>query len=68
MREISIFNLLSLPCRINIVNTIVRVKELFKGYHTLLLGFKTFVPKGCEFTLPPEEEATNYVNTIKITF
>jgi histone deacetylase complex regulatory component SIN3 len=57
-----------LPCRINIVDVIARVKEVLKGYHTLLLGFKTFVPKGCEFALPLEEEAIHYVNKIKMEF
>jgi histone deacetylase complex regulatory component SIN3 len=56
-----------LPCRINIVDATARVKEVLKGYHTLLLGFKTFVPKGCEFALPLEEEAIHYVNKIKMT-
>ncbi|OMP06195.1 Paired amphipathic helix [Corchorus capsularis] len=32
-----------------------RVKELFKGYPDLILGFNTFVPKEYEITLPPED-------------
>ncbi|KAK9750900.1 hypothetical protein RND81_02G228900 [Saponaria officinalis] len=35
---------------------IARVKELFKGHRDLILGFNTFLPKGFEITLPPEDE------------
>jgi len=52
--------------KINKVDAISMVKELLKGHHDLLLGFNTFLPKGCEFTLPLEEEAINYVNKISI--
>ncbi|KAK6160077.1 hypothetical protein DH2020_003458 [Rehmannia glutinosa] len=59
---------------------ILRVKELFKGYRDLILGFNTFLPKGYEITLPPEdepflrkkpvefEEAISFVNKIKTRF
>nr|ABR16907.1 unknown [Picea sitchensis] len=52
--------------KINKVDAISMVKELLKGHHDLLLGFNTFLPKGCEFTLPLDEEAINYVNKIRI--
>ena len=53
------------------------MKELFKGYQDLILGFNTFLPKGYEITLPLEdvppqkkpvefEEAINFVNKIKV--
>lgn len=42
--------------RIDTVGVIARVKELFKGYRQLILGFNTFLPKGFEITLPPEDE------------
>jgi paired amphipathic helix protein Sin3a len=56
---------------------IARVKELFRGYRDLILGFNTFLPKGYEITLPLEEEppkrqpveygqAISYVNKIKV--
>lgn len=38
------------------MGVIARVKELFKGYRQLILGFNTFLPKGFEITLPPEDE------------
>ncbi|KAL2543109.1 Paired amphipathic helix protein Sin3-like 4 [Abeliophyllum distichum] len=58
---------------------IERVKELFKGHRDLILGFNTFLPKGYEITLPPDEpplakkpvvfeEAISFVNKIKIRF
>ncbi|KAK1268049.1 Paired amphipathic helix protein Sin3-like 4 [Acorus gramineus] len=58
---------------------IARVKDLFKGHRDLILGFNTFLPKGYEITLPPEdevpqkkpvefEEAINFVNKIKTRF
>ncbi|KAL3501265.1 hypothetical protein ACH5RR_035714 [Cinchona calisaya] len=59
---------------------ISRVKELFKGHRDLILGFNTFLPKGYEITLPPEnepppvkkpvefEEAISFVNKIKTRF
>lgn len=59
---------------------ILRVKELFKGHRNLILGFNTFLPKGYEITLPPEneppalkkpvefEEAISFVNKIKTRF
>eukprot|EP00252_Welwitschia_mirabilis_P014433 TRINITY_DN3170_c0_g1_i2.p1 TRINITY_DN3170_c0_g1~~TRINITY_DN3170_c0_g1_i2.p1 ORF type:complete len:1323 (+),score=353.10 TRINITY_DN3170_c0_g1_i2:643-4611(+) len=66
--------------RIDTTGVIERVKELFKGHRDLILGFNTFLPKGYEITLPPEEEplnkkqpvefdqAINYVNKIKTRF
>ena len=64
--------------RINTSGVISRVKELFKGHRDLILGFNTFLPKGYEITLPPEDElikkqpvefdqAISYVNKIKVT-
>uniref|UniRef100_A0A0D6QR38 Histone deacetylase interacting domain-containing protein n=1 Tax=Araucaria cunninghamii TaxID=56994 RepID=A0A0D6QR38_ARACU len=66
--------------RIDTAGVIARVKELFKGHRKLILGFNTFLPKGYEITLPPEDEpppkkqpvefdqAINYVNKIKTRF
>ncbi|KAK9807961.1 hypothetical protein WJX73_008054 [Symbiochloris irregularis] len=64
--------------RINTEGVIERVKSLFKGHRELILGFNTFLPKGYEITLPPDEEpqkaavefdqAINYVNKIKTRF
>ncbi|XWS68918.1 hypothetical protein CRYUN_Cryun04dG0134600 [Craigia yunnanensis] len=66
--------------RIDTAGVIARVKELFKGYRDLILGFNTFLPKGYEITLPVEdeqppqkkpvefEEAINFVNKIKTRF
>ncbi|KAK1326557.1 Paired amphipathic helix protein Sin3-like 3 [Acorus calamus] len=63
--------------RIDTAGVIARVKDLFKGHRDLILGFNTFLPKGYEITLPPEdevpqkkpvefEEAINFVNKIKV--
>ncbi|KAK1280748.1 Paired amphipathic helix protein Sin3-like 4 [Acorus gramineus] len=65
--------------RIDTTGVIARVKELFKGHRDLILGFNTFLPRGYEITLPPEdelpqkkpvefEEAINFVNKIKSRF
>ncbi|RWR84366.1 PAH domain-containing protein/Sin3_corepress domain-containing protein [Cinnamomum micranthum f. kanehirae] len=65
--------------RIDTTGVISRVKELFKGHRDLILGFNTFLPKGYEITLPPDndplpkkpvefEEAINFVNKIKTRF
>ncbi|KAL2904207.1 Paired amphipathic helix protein Sin3-like 3 [Bienertia sinuspersici] len=66
--------------RIDTSGVIARVKDLFKGHRNLILGFNTFLPKGYEITLPPEdenppakkpvefEEAINFVNKIKLRF
>ncbi|KAK1302225.1 Paired amphipathic helix protein Sin3-like 4 [Acorus calamus] len=65
--------------RIDTAGVIARVKDLFKGHRDLILGFNTFLPKGYEITLPPEdevpqkkpvefEEAINFVNKIKTRF
>ncbi|XP_074274489.1 paired amphipathic helix protein Sin3-like 3 isoform X2 [Silene latifolia] len=66
--------------RIDTTGVIARVKDLFKGHRNLILGFNTFLPKGYEITLPPEdeqplvkkpvefEEAISFVNKIKLRF
>ncbi|XP_039068905.1 paired amphipathic helix protein Sin3-like 4 isoform X2 [Hibiscus syriacus] len=65
--------------RIDTTGVIERVKELFKGYQDLILGFNTFLPKGYEITLPLDdeqppkkpvefEEAISFVNKIKTRF
>uniref|UniRef100_A0A1D1XQ92 Paired amphipathic helix protein Sin3-like 4 n=1 Tax=Anthurium amnicola TaxID=1678845 RepID=A0A1D1XQ92_9ARAE len=65
--------------RIDTSGVIARVKELFRGHMNLILGFNTFLPKGYEITLPPEEEslqkkpvefeeAVSFVNKIKMRF
>lgn len=65
-------------CRVDTSGVIQRVKDLFKGHRDLILGFNTFLPKGYEITLPPEdeqlphkkpvefEEAISFVNKIKV--
>ncbi|XP_010553645.1 PREDICTED: paired amphipathic helix protein Sin3-like 5 isoform X2 [Tarenaya hassleriana] len=64
--------------RIDTNGVIARVKDLFKDYHELLLGFNTFLPMGYEITLPLDEErrkkpadfgeAINFVTKIKARF
>ncbi|CAH8257671.1 unnamed protein product [Arabidopsis lyrata] len=67
--------------RVDTTGVILRVKELFKGNRELILGFNTFLPKGFEITLRPEddqpaapkkpvefEEAISFVNKIKTRF
>lgn len=64
--------------RIDTSGVIARVKELFKGHRTLILGFNTFLPKGYEITDPEDEapvkkpvefeEAISFVNKIKTRF
>ncbi|KAL1187808.1 Paired amphipathic helix protein Sin3-like 4 [Cardamine amara subsp. amara] len=66
--------------RVDTGGVISRVKELFKGNRELILGFNTFLPKGFEITLLPEdeqpapkkpvefEEAISFVNKIKTRF
>ncbi|XP_023633198.1 paired amphipathic helix protein Sin3-like 6 isoform X2 [Capsella rubella] len=64
--------------RIDTEGVIERIKELFKGYRDLLLGFNTFLPKGYKITLLPEEEkpkvrvdfkdAIGFVTKIKTRF
>nr|XP_011463409.1 PREDICTED: paired amphipathic helix protein Sin3-like 4 isoform X2 [Fragaria vesca subsp. vesca] len=66
--------------RVDTSGVIQRVKDLFKGHRDLILGFNTFLPKGYEITLPPEdeqpphkkpvefEEAISFVNKIKTRF
>lgn len=62
-------------CRVDTNGVIARVKDLFKGYDDLLLGFNTFLPKGYKITLPEDEkpkkpvhfgEAIEFVNKIKV--
>ena len=60
-----------LVCRVNTDGVIEKVKELFKGYDDLLLGFNTFLPKGYRITLPEKkpvdfDEAIDFVNKIKV--
>ncbi len=47
------------PHRINTPGVIERVKNLFKGYNKLILGFNTFLPEGegYKIELTPEEQA-----------
>ncbi|AEE33637.1 unnamed protein product [Arabidopsis thaliana] len=64
--------------RVDTNGVIARVKDLFKGYDDLLLGFNTFLPKGYKITLQPEDEkpkkpvdfqvAIEFVNRIKARF
>ncbi|KAF8091961.1 hypothetical protein N665_0430s0001, partial [Sinapis alba] len=59
--------------RVDTSGVIARVKELFKGYDDLLLGFNTFLPKGYRITLPEKKpvafgEAIDFVNKIKARF
>ncbi|CAF2133669.1 paired amphipathic helix protein Sin3-like 5 [Brassica napus] len=59
--------------RVNTDGVIEKVKELFKGYDDLLLGFNTFLPKGYRITLPEKkpvdfDEAIDFVNKIKARF
>jgi histone deacetylase complex regulatory component SIN3 len=46
-------------CSINTPGVIEKVKNLFKGYNKLILGFNTFLPEGegYKIELSPEEEA-----------
>ncbi|KAK4712515.1 hypothetical protein R3W88_007028 [Solanum pinnatisectum] len=50
--------------RIDIVGVIARVKELFKGYPSLLLGLNSFLPKGYEIILDDEFEAPPKETTV----
>lgn len=62
--------------RIDTAVVIARVEELFMGHRRLVIVFNTFLPKGCEMTLPVDEEtppmtvefeqAINYVNKINV--
>ena len=47
---------------INTPGVIERVRNLFKGYNKLILGFNTFLPEGegYKIELTPEEEAQAY--------
>lgn len=64
--------------RIDTTGVISKVKELFEGNRDLILGFNAFLPKGCEITIPPEDEpflkrkpvefgeALDFVNRIRV--
>ncbi|XP_069150008.1 paired amphipathic helix protein Sin3-like 1 isoform X1 [Solanum lycopersicum] len=61
--------------RIDTVTVIERVKDLFKEYPRLIIGFNTFLPEG--YTITPNQEdkprvefgdAVNFVNKIKTRF
>ncbi|XP_018446128.1 paired amphipathic helix protein Sin3-like 5 [Raphanus sativus] len=59
--------------RVDTSCVIASVKELFKGYDDLILGFNTFLPKGYKITLPDKkplnfDEAIDFVNKIKTRF
>ncbi|VVA94707.1 unnamed protein product [Arabis nemorensis] len=66
--------------RIDTSDVISKVKVLFKGHPDLILGFNTFLPKGFEITLLPEDdqpppknifefwEAISFVTKIKARF
>ncbi|KAK4798031.1 hypothetical protein SAY86_030357 [Trapa natans] len=64
--------------RTDTAGVITRVKELFKGHNSLLLGFNTFLPKGYVITIDEDEvptrktvefeEAISFVNKIKKRF
>jgi len=70
---------LNIPCIIDHVGVIERVRELFKEYPSLLLGFNAYLPNGCEIMLNDEDKASskkktnneeerNLVKNIKVTF
>ncbi len=54
--------------KISTPGVIERVKNLFKGYNRLILGFNTFLPEGegHKIELTPEEEAGGFANESKI--
>ncbi|VVA90834.1 unnamed protein product [Arabis nemorensis] len=63
--------------RIDTEGVIGEIKDLFKGYKDLLLGFNTFLPQGYKITLPEEEkpkirvdykDAIGFVTKIKERF
>ncbi|XP_024381894.1 paired amphipathic helix protein Sin3-like 3 isoform X2 [Physcomitrium patens] len=61
--------------KLDTAGVISRVKQLFKGYPKLIMGFNAFLPRGYEITQPEEEkpavefdQAINYVNKIKARF
>ncbi|XP_018439632.1 paired amphipathic helix protein Sin3-like 6 isoform X2 [Raphanus sativus] len=64
--------------RVDTAGVIDRIKDLFRGYNDLLLGFNTFLPKDHTITLSPEEEkpktkvdfkdAISFVTKIKARF
>lgn len=67
---------MGVSCRVDTAGVIERIKDLFKGYNDLLLGFNTFLPKDHTITLSPEEEkpknkvdyndAISFVTKIKV--
>ncbi|XP_020572499.1 paired amphipathic helix protein Sin3-like 5 [Phalaenopsis equestris] len=60
--------------RIDTDEVIMRVQELFKEHPELIIGFRTFVPKGYKIKIPAEkkpvefQEAFIFVNKIKRLF
>ncbi|EPS65236.1 hypothetical protein M569_09549, partial [Genlisea aurea] len=66
--------------RIDTTSVAQRVKELFRGNRELISGFNSFLPRGFEIPLPPEEElsqtrkhvefeeAMSFVSKIKTRF
>ncbi|KAL8518882.1 hypothetical protein ACS0TY_010010 [Phlomoides rotata] len=50
--------------RVTTSGVISRVKELFGDNRDLVLGFNTFLPKGHEITLPPEDEPLPEKNSL----
>lgn len=62
-------------CRVDTDGVIRKIKDLFKGYKDLLLGFNTFLPQGYKIVLPEEEkpktrvdfkDAIGFVTKIKV--
>ncbi|XP_015160457.1 paired amphipathic helix protein Sin3-like 2 [Solanum tuberosum] len=49
--------------RIDHVCVIERVRELFKEYPSLLLGFNAYLPNGCEIMLNDEDKASSKKKT-----
>uniref|UniRef100_A0A3Q7IG83 Uncharacterized protein n=1 Tax=Solanum lycopersicum TaxID=4081 RepID=A0A3Q7IG83_SOLLC len=68
---------LNIPYKINPIGAIERIRELLKGYHSLILGFNAYLPNGYEIMLSYEEmtslknttnyeEERNFVENIKV--
>ncbi|WMV51267.1 hypothetical protein MTR67_044652 [Solanum verrucosum] len=51
--------------RIDIVGVIEKVKELFKGHPSLILGFNAFMPNGCEKIIQDQDQAPPKKTTYK---
>ncbi|KAK6777658.1 hypothetical protein RDI58_024376 [Solanum bulbocastanum] len=54
---------LNIPHRIDPVGVIERVRELFKGYLSLILGFNAFIPNGYKIMLNDEDKASSKKTT-----